>query len=38
MIDHEDISQVAHIMIRTHGDHAETVAARHLDERLARGG
>jgi hypothetical protein len=37
MIADKDIWQVARLMIRAHGDHAEKAASEHVDERLAQG-
>ena len=37
MVRNKDVWRVAKLMIRGHGEHAETVAVQHVDERLAQG-
>ena len=36
-MDYRDVKCVAKLMVKAHGDHAEAVAAQHVDERLAQG-
>jgi hypothetical protein len=37
MIDNKDIWRVAKLLVKTHGENAEAIAAQHVDERLAEG-
>ena len=37
MIDNKDIWRVAKLLVKTHGENAESISAQHVDERLAEG-
>ena len=37
MIDSKDIWRVAKLLLKTHGENAQAIAAQHVDERLAEG-
>jgi len=38
MIYNKDVWRLAKLLVKTHSENAETVAAQHVDERLAQGG
>jgi hypothetical protein len=37
MIDDKDVWRIAKLVVKTHGENAEAIAAQHVDERLAQG-
>jgi hypothetical protein len=37
MIDNKDVWRVAKLLVKAHGENAEAIAGKHVDERLAEG-